>query len=50
MERSGMRWGMIMAEAMLKMRTSYLSWDFDDYWKSHVKEELKRIYSRRWRP
>ena len=31
MERSGMRWGRKMAEAMVKMRAVYLSGDFNKY-------------------
>ncbi|HYS30066.1 MAG TPA: hypothetical protein VEQ12_11300 [Candidatus Limnocylindria bacterium] len=32
MERSGMRWTPGMAEAMLRLRTIYLSGDLDPYW------------------
>jgi hypothetical protein len=39
MERSGMRWTEDGAEAMLKLRASYLSGDFDEYWRFHVREE-----------
>lgn len=49
MERSGMRWGKIGAEAMVKMRAVYLSGDFDDYWKFHVEQEQKRLYYVKWK-
>jgi hypothetical protein len=50
MERSGMRWGHEMAEAMVKMRATYLSGDFDEYWDYHVTREQNRLYPNRWNP
>ena len=51
MERSGMRWGSEGAEAMLYMRATYLSDDFEDYWAFHVQQEQERLHpSDRWRP
>jgi hypothetical protein len=51
MERSGMRWTEDGAEAMLKLRAAYLSGDFDDYWRFHVREEQRRLHPRGlWRP
>lgn len=51
MERSGMRWGSEMAEAMVKMRAIYLSGDLDEYWDYHVTQDQDRLYPRgRWRP
>lgn len=51
MERSGMRWTSRMAEAMVKMRATYLSGDFDEYWNYHVIQEQKRLYPKGdWRP
>lgn len=47
MERSGMRWTQ-RTEAMVKMRATYLSGDFDDYWKFHVEQEQNRLYSVKW--
>lgn len=44
MERSGMRWKRPMAEAMLRLRATYLSGDFEDYWKFHLQREHKRLY------
>jgi hypothetical protein len=50
MERPGMRWIQRTAEAMVKMRATYLSGDFEDYWKFHVGQEQKRLYSAKWNP
>lgn len=50
MERSGMRWTEASAEAMLKLRATYLSGDFEDYWAFHVKHDQERLHPRgRWR-
>jgi len=49
-ERSGMRWTPEMAEAMLQMRATYLSDDFDAYWQFHVEQEQLRLYRKgQWR-
>jgi len=51
MERSGMRWTEGGAEAMLKLRATYLSRDFDEYWAFHVMQEQLRLYPLGlWRP
>jgi len=51
MERSGMRWGSEMAEAMVKMRAAYLSGDLDEYWDYHVAQDQSRLYPKnRWKP
>jgi hypothetical protein len=51
MERSGMRWTEDGAEAMLKLRATYLSRDFDEYWEFHVRQEQKRLHPPGlWRP
>jgi hypothetical protein len=51
MERSGMRWTPEMAEAMLQMRATYLSDDFEEYWAFHVQCEHKRLHpTDHWRP
>ncbi|MEW6230062.1 MAG: ISKra4 family transposase, partial [Bacillota bacterium] len=44
MERSGMRWQIRGAEAMLKLRAIKLSGDMDEYWHFHVAEDQKRLY------
>lgn len=51
MERSGMRWTPEMAEAMLQMRATYLSGDFEAYWAFHVQHEHERLHpSDHWKP
>jgi hypothetical protein len=44
MERSGMRWTPAMAEAIVKLRSLYLSGDFDQYWSFHVAQDQLRLY------
>jgi len=44
MERSGMRWSPLMAEAMLKLRAVYLSDDLDAYWTWHIERDQQRLY------
>ena len=44
MERSGMRWTPSMAEAIVKLRSLYLSGDFDDYWPFHVAQDQLRLH------
>jgi len=51
MERSGMRWTQEGAEAMLKLRATYLSEDFEEYWAFHIQQEQERVHpSDHWRP
>lgn len=54
MERSGMRWSKRTAEAMLKMRATHLSGDFDEYWQFHISQDQVRLYPEvragRWKP
>ena len=51
MERSGMRWSLRMAEAMVKLRAIYLSNDLDEYWAYHIAREQERLYPKeRWVP
>jgi hypothetical protein len=51
MERSGMRWKEDSAEAMLRLRATYLSGDFEDYWRFHVKQDQGRLHPPgTWRP
>lgn len=50
MERSGMRWTSIMAEAMLRLRATHLSGDFDEYWDYHVQQDQQQLHpDDRWR-
>lgn len=44
MERSGMRWTPAMAEAIVKLRSLYLSGDFDDYWSFYVSQDQLRLF------
>ena len=44
MDLTGARWGLRDAEAVLKLRALRASGDFDDYWKFHCEQELKRNY------
>jgi hypothetical protein len=44
MERSGMRWTIATAEAMLRLRAIYLSGDFDEYWRFYMCQERERLY------
>jgi len=48
MERSGMRWTLAMAEAMLRLRAIYLSGDFEPYWEYHVRQDQQRLHPRLW--
>lgn len=52
MERSGMRWSETMAEAMVKIRATYLSGDFEEYWQFHISRDQERLYphSGQWKP
>jgi hypothetical protein len=50
MERSGMRWTPTMAEAMLRLRATHLSGDFEEYWQYHVRQDQMRLYPKgQWR-
>jgi hypothetical protein len=44
MERSGMRWSLEGGEAMIQLRSLYLSGDLDDYWDFHLEQEQLRLY------
>lgn len=44
MERSGMRWSREGADALVKMRATYLSHDFDEYWQFHIQQEQRRLH------
>jgi hypothetical protein len=51
MERSGMRWKIPTAEAVLKLRALYLSGDFEEYWAFHIKQEQERLREGKvWHP
>ena len=44
MERSGMRWTPAMAEAIVQLRSLYLSGDLEDYWPFHVAQDQFRLH------
>jgi len=44
MERSGMRWSLEGAEAMIRLRSLHLSGDLDDYWDFHMEQDHRRLY------
>ena len=46
MERSGMRWQIPGAEAILKLRAIHLSGDLDAYWSFHKRQEQLRLHGR----
>lgn len=52
MERSGMRWVPDMAEAMVQLRATYLSRDFEEYWTFHIAQDQMRLYPMKglWKP
>jgi hypothetical protein len=43
-ERSGMRWTIETAEALLRLRAAHLSHDFNDYWEHHIQADQQRLY------
>jgi hypothetical protein len=43
-ERSGMRWTEAMAEAIVKLRATYLSGDLDQYWTFHIQKDQERLH------
>lgn len=47
MERSGMRWTVDGAEAVLKLRAIERSHDMDEYWPFHIQQEQDRLYGKR---
>lgn len=44
LERSGMRWTVPGAEAMLRLRAIHLSGDFDNYWRFHIQQDQQRLH------
>lgn len=46
MEGCGMRWSLEGAEAMLRLRSVYLSEDWEDYWQYHTAVERERVHGR----
>ena len=44
MERSGMRWTLGTAEALVKLRATYLSGDLKEYWQFHMEKDQARLH------
>lgn len=49
MERTGMRWTMRCAEAVLKMRAIEICGDTEAYWDFHIGREQARLHTTTWR-
>ena len=51
MEGSGMRWTIVGAEAVLKLRAVYLNGDWEGFWQHHMSSEAQRRFNgRKWAP
>lgn len=48
MERTGARWGLQGAEAVLRLRALRSSRDFDEYWAFHEEQEYRRNHAARY--
>ena len=48
MEKTGARWSLEGAEAVLKLRSLGASGDFDEYWEFHLQQEYKRNHEARY--
>jgi hypothetical protein len=48
MDRTGARWGLAGAEAILKLRALRSNGDFDDYWAYHLAQEQQRMHTARY--
>jgi hypothetical protein len=47
MERSGMRWTLPSAQAMLDMRSTYVNGDWDEFMRYRIEKETQRLYPHR---
>ena len=45
MDRTGARWGLSGAEAILKLRALHSNGDFDAYWAHHLAQEQQRVHA-----
>ncbi|AFZ04614.1 ISKra4-like element ISCasp3 family transposase [Calothrix sp. PCC 6303] len=45
MDITGARWSLEGAEAVLRLRSLYISGDWDEYWRFHLKQEHQRNHS-----
>jgi hypothetical protein len=48
MDRTGARWGLAGAEAILKLRALRANGDFDTYWAYHLAQERQRVHAARY--
>jgi hypothetical protein len=48
MGRTGARWSLVGAEAVLRLRALRASADFDDYWQFHLDKEHERNHASRY--
>jgi Uncharacterised protein family (UPF0236) len=48
MDRTGARWGLQGAEAVLKLRALRSNGDFDSYWQFHLAHEQQRVHQTRY--
>lgn len=48
MGRTGARWSLAGAEAILRLRALRTSEDFDDYWQFHLAKEHQRTHQARY--
>jgi hypothetical protein len=44
MDRTGARWGLDGAEAVLRLRALVTNGDFDSYWHFHLSHEQDRVH------
>jgi len=47
LDRTGARWGLAGAEAVLKLRALHSNDDFDHYWAYHAQEQ-QRVHATRY--
>jgi hypothetical protein len=48
MEKTGARWSLEGAEAVLKLRSLQASGDFDEYWEFHLQQEYRRNHEAKY--
>jgi hypothetical protein len=48
MDITGARWGLLGAEAVLKLRALRSNGDFDTYWRYHLTQERRRVHETRY--
>jgi hypothetical protein len=48
MDRTGARWSLAGAEAVLRLRALVTNGDFDDYWRFHLEREQERTHVSRY--